>query len=178
MEVVKFPNSPTEWKLTPKNMRETIADLMKTIKVVRSYDIPYLAGYSVDGLTFYVDSDVEPMPYEDRAIDIVPFFMLHEFVEKSILLLLKKQGVIIEGAYMIAHQVAYAAETMAIEMEKIDRKAYDAFWMGLLKKAGDKKDPKCPPDLDIEPYKDEKDYEVIKKIVKGEKEEAAESAAA
>jgi hypothetical protein len=50
----------------------------------RDHDIPYLAGYSRDGKTIYIDRPMPPsFRYRGRDIDTDRFLILHEEVEKT-----------------------------------------------------------------------------------------------
>ena len=68
-------------------MREVIKAIRRRIhKVDRTYDIPYIAGYSVDGKTIFIDRHL-PLTFRSwtKRIRIEPFILTHELVEKVLL---------------------------------------------------------------------------------------------
>jgi len=68
----------------------------------RDHDIPYLAGYSRDGKTIYIDRHMPPsFRYRGRDIDTDRFLILDEEVEKTLIDQL-------ELHYLHAHQIANA----------------------------------------------------------------------
>jgi hypothetical protein len=68
-------------------------------------------------------------------------------------------------AYQFAHQNALRLELELVTALKINKKEYDAFMDKYIKKIGDMKEyPDLPTDLDLQPYEDEKDYDMLKKM--------------
>ena len=133
----------------------------QSVKVNRKYDVPYVAGYSVDGGTIYVDRDL-PKTFSDgkKRSDILPFIILHESVEKSLLDQLKLD-------YQQAHQLAQRLEQAAIRDAGINWQKYDAFIQLYLKDAEDRSALRIPPDLDLEPYRDEDVYPMLRRMQRG-----------
>src|SRR5207253_1677930 len=73
-------------------------------KFDRHHDVPYLAGYSNDGKTIYIDRHMpRTMKYRGREIDTDRFLILHEEVENT---LIDQLGL----HYLHAHQTALRAE--------------------------------------------------------------------
>src|SRR5437762_7270362 len=84
--------------------------ILKWAKLDRKHDVPYLAGYSRDGRTIYIDKDL-PKSFVTRGgkrVVVDRFLILHEAVEKS---LLDDLGLI----YQHAHQIALRAEQAAVK---------------------------------------------------------------
>src|SRR6516164_2509876 len=74
----------------------------------RGHDIPYLAGYSINGKTIYIDRHMpKTMKYAGREIDTDRYLILHEEVEKT---LIDQLGL----HYLHAHQIASRAEQAAV----------------------------------------------------------------
>jgi hypothetical protein len=92
----------------------------------------------------------------ERA-DILPFVILHESVEKSIV---DELGLI----YQHAHQLAQRLEQAAIRDAGISWRKYDAFIQAHLKNAEERPDLRIPPDLDLKPYRDEEDYPMLRRM--------------
>jgi hypothetical protein len=73
----------------------------------RRHDIPYLAGYSKNGKTIYIDRHMpKSFLVRGRRIKIDRFLILHEAVEKT---LMDHLGL----RYLHAHQIATRAERAA-----------------------------------------------------------------
>jgi len=124
----------------------------------RDHDIPYLAGYSVDGKRIYIDRHLPPtFAYRGRTIAVDRYLLLHEEVEKTLIDQLKLH-------YQHAHQIATRAEEAAVRADGISWRAYDRFMEQYVKTAGDERLDKVPDDLDLKPYRDEHDYELMRRM--------------
>src|SRR5262249_43414766 len=127
----------------------------------RRHDIPYLAGYSRDGKTIYIDRHM-PKSFKvgRREIDTDRFLILHEEVEKT---LIDQLGL----HYLHAHQIATRAEQAAVRAAGIRWRDYDAFMQKYVKRFGDERLTKVPVDLDTKPYRDEHDLELLRRMAAG-----------
>jgi hypothetical protein len=115
----------------------------------RDHDVPYLAGYSLDGKTIYIDRHLP------ETVD--RYLILHEEVEKT---LIDRLGL----HYQHAHQIATRAEEAAVRADGISWRAYDRFMQKFVKQVGDERLSKLPPDLDLKPYRDEHDYDLMRRM--------------
>lgn len=132
--------------------------ILRRKKLDRSYDIPYLAGYSRDARTIYIDRHLPKFfNTRGRRVGIDRFLILHEAVEKS---LLDEIGL----HYQHAHQIALRAEEAAVKAEGISWREYDRFMQRYIKEVGDEKLRLIPLDLDIKPYRNEHDFQLLKSI--------------
>lgn len=139
-------------------LKSAVAAITKELKLDRSFDIPYLAGYSKDGKTIYIDKDLpRSFVYRGKRVKIDHFLILHEAVEKS---LLDELGL----TYQHAHQIALRAEQEAVEDAGISWRHYDRFMQQFIKEAADDALESIPPDLDIKPYRDEHDLKVLRQM--------------
>jgi hypothetical protein len=78
------------------------------VRFDRKHDIPYLAGYSLDGKTIYIDRHMPAsFKFKGRTINTDRFLVLHEEVEKT---LIDQLGL----HYLHAHQIATRAEEAAV----------------------------------------------------------------
>ena len=160
--LLPFAESERTWHLSPKMEDLSLKTILK--KVNRKYEIPYLAGYSEDGKTIYIDKDM-PEKFESKGKTFYTdqYLVLHEVVEKS---LIDSYGL----DYFTAHQIAYRAEMAAVEVDKINWKDYDDFMKKWVKKIDhfdrNSKENSFPYDLDLTPYVDEKDKQLITKLKK------------
>ena len=126
-----------------------------TIRVDRSYDIPYVAGYSEDGRTVFIDRHLKPMM---GKVDVTRFIVAHEVTEKAILDLFNLD-------YQQAHHIATYVEHERVVKSGVNWRAYTKFLDPQMKLIGSEKVKKIPKDLDLEPYEEEKDFELLKRMM-------------
>ncbi len=102
-----------EWYVSSLMMDRALDAVVRRVKKLdRNHDIPYLAGYSRDGKTIYIDRHMPPsFRYRGRDIDTDRFLILHEEIEKT---LIDQLGL----HYLHAHQIAARAEQAAIRAEQ------------------------------------------------------------
>jgi hypothetical protein len=124
----------------------------------RTHDIPYLAGYSLDGKRIYIDRHLPPIfRYRGRDIAVDRYLLLHEEVEKTLIDQLDLH-------YQHAHQIATRAEEAAVRADGVSWRAYDRFMQKYVKRMGDERLTKLPRDLDLKPYRDEHDYDLMRRM--------------
>jgi hypothetical protein len=124
----------------------------------RAHDIPYLAGYSTDGKRIYIDRHLpRSFLYKGRKIEVDRYLLLHEEVEKTLIDQLDLH-------YQHAHQIATRAEEAAVRADGVSWRAYDRFMQQYVKQMGDERLTKLPADLDLKPYRDEHDYELMRRM--------------
>ncbi len=144
---------------------EVLLDAVKAIgrrvRVVnRSYDIPYLAGYSKDGSTVFIDRHLpRTLRFLTRKVRIDPFLLTHEIVEKALLDELRLH-------YLHAHQIAVRAERDAVKAAGLSWWVYQSVMKGYSKPIEEEKLINVPPSLDLTPYRDEKDFALLERLVK------------
>ena len=124
----------------------------------RDHDIPYLAGYSLDSKTIYIDRHLpRTFVYRGRKIAVDRYLLLHEEVEKTLIDQLDLH-------YQHAHQIATRAEEAAVRADGVSWRAYDRFMQQYVKQMGDERLARLPPDLDLKPYRDEHDYDLMRRM--------------
>ena len=124
----------------------------------RQHDIPYLAGYSADGKRIYIDRHLpRSFLYKGRTIEVDRYLLLHEEVEKTLIDQLDLH-------YQHAHQIATRAEEAAVRADGVSWRAYDRFMQQYVKQMGDERLTKLPGDLDLKPYRDEHDYDLMRRM--------------
>jgi len=156
------PNAPhkklriPEWYVSSLMMDRALDAIVRRVKSFdRNHDIPYLAGYSNDGKTIYIDRHMPKfLRYRGREIDTDRFLILHEEVEKT---LIDQLGL----HYLHAHQIATRAEQAAVRAARIEWRVYDRFMQKHVKSIGDERLVKVPADLDLKPYRDEHDTDLV-----------------
>src|SRR5205085_2992658 len=149
-----------EWYVSSLMMDRALdAVVRRAKKLDRAHDIPYLAGYSRDGKTIYIDRHMpKTMKYDGREVDTDRYLILHEEVEKTLIDQLNLH-------YLHAHQIASRAEQAAVRAAGIRWRDYDRFMQKNVKHIGDEKLKKVPGDLDLKPYRDEHDYDLVQRML-------------
>jgi hypothetical protein len=148
-----------EWYVSSLMLDRALDAIVRRVKNLdRNHDIPYLAGYSNDGKTIYIDRHMpRSMKFRGRDVDTDRFLILHEEVEKTLIDQLNLH-------YLHAHQIAARAEEAAVRAAGIGWREYDRFMQKYVKKIGDERLKKVPPDLDLKPYRDEHDFDLLKRM--------------
>jgi hypothetical protein len=160
------PNTPhrklklPEWFVSSLMMDRALDAVVRRVKKLdRKHDIPYLAGYSNDGKTIYIDRHMPAsFRYAGREVNTDRYLILHEEVEKT---LIDQLGL----HYLHAHQIATRAEQAAVRAAGIRWRDYDRFMQKYVKRIGDERLTKVPADLDLKPYRDEHDDDLVKRML-------------
>ena len=136
---------------------KSVDEILTRIHLDRDHDIPYLAGYSVDGKKIYIDRHLEKCftDHHGHRHDVDKFLILHEATEKA---MIDCWGL----HYQHAHQIALRAEEAAVRAFGIEWRDYDRFMQQWIKTADSNKLTRVPANLDLTPYLDENDGELIK----------------
>ncbi len=150
---------PDDWKVSRKVVDILERQLRKGVTISRDYDVPYLAGYSRDGKTIYIDRFFpRVLEHMGKKIDVTKYLLMHERIEKA---LIDALGLDYENA----HQVAERTEESAVASDGIDLRWYDAAMNREIAKIGARKSyDRCPPDLDMTPMVDEDDHKTIARM--------------
>jgi hypothetical protein len=140
-----------------KNDPRFQAIVARGFDVSYDYDVPYLGGYSTDGLHIYIDRDTPEQitrgkrVYALRPNSLIRGICVHEHWEKSVML---AWGF----GYAEAHELATHAEHHFVrEVLGMDPAEYEDVWRPLIRLAERKlgrKDMLRPPDFDITPYRE------------------------
>jgi hypothetical protein len=150
-----------EWYVSSLMMDRALDAVVRRVKKFdRKHDIPYLAGYSLDGKTVYIDRHMPPsFKFRRRIIETDRFLILHEEVEKT---LIDQLGL----HYLHAHQIATRAEEAAVRAAGVNWRDYDRFMQKYVKQMGDERLTRVPKDLDLKPYRDEQDDDLLRRMLK------------
>jgi hypothetical protein len=149
-----------EWYVSNLMMERALDAIVRRVKKFdRAHDIPYLAGYSRDGKTIYIDRHMpHSFKFRGRTIETDRFLILHEEVEKT---LMDQLGL----HYLHAHQIATRAEQAAVRAAGVNWRDYDRFMQRNVKHIGDERLTKVPRDLDTKPYRDEHDDDLLQRML-------------
>src|SRR3954452_14662171 len=84
---------------------DVVRAIRRRVRIVnRQFDIPYIAGYSVDGYTVFIDRHLpRSFRWLLRTVRVEPFLLTHEIVEKALRDELRLH-------FLHAHQVGVGAE--------------------------------------------------------------------
>ncbi|MDB5986132.1 MAG: hypothetical protein JWR16_1185 [Nevskia sp.] len=147
-----------DWEISNAMMDHAVRSIRARAHLERGYDIPYLAGYSLDGHTIFIDRHMpKSFVYKGRRVQTDRFLIVHEAVEKSLIQLLGMH-------YLTSHQIALRAEQAAVRAEGIDWRSYDNFMQQYIKVIGDEDLTRVPETLDLTPYRDFHDTAELKKM--------------
>jgi hypothetical protein len=149
-----------EWYVSNLMMDRALDAICRRVKKFdRKHDVPYLAGYSLDGKTIYIDRHMPAsFKFKGRTINTDRFLVLHEEVEKT---LIDQLGL----HYLHAHQIATRAEEAAVRAAGLEWRDYDRFMQKCVKRIGDERLSKVPRDLDTRPYRDEHDDDLLRRML-------------
>jgi hypothetical protein len=149
-----------EWYVSNLMLDRALDAIVRRVKKLdRRHDIPYLAGYSEDGRTIYIDRHMpRSFKFRGRTVDTDRFLILHEEVEKT---LIDQIGL----HYLHAHQIATRAEQAAVRAAGIRWHDYDRFMQKYVKRIGDERLTNVPDDLDTKPYRDEHDDDLLRRML-------------
>lgn len=121
--------------------------------VDREYDVPDLAGYSVDGGTVYIDRHFKPKQGLERLK--IEGLVQHEHVEKTLI-------DVLGYTYAAAHEMATTAEHKLVQHLGFNPSIYEAALKPFIKRAETEKIIKPPLDLDCHPYYENPDAQDLK----------------
>lgn len=158
LEKIKALINPTE-DMSQRELSIALNKIVKKLNINNTFDIPYLAGYSKDAKTIYIDRRI-PKFLKDgkKQFNIHHYLILHEITEKA---LIDHLGYL---HYQLAHEIASRAEYAAILGEGFSFRQYTAFIQEKLAEIREERNYFIPSDLDLKPYLDSKDKSLIKKI--------------
>ena len=143
---------------------KVMGDVLKAVmarvkKIDRDHDIPYIAGYSQNGEKIYIDRHLpKSAVIGGKRVQTDRFIILHEAVEKA---LLDEMGL----HYLHAHQIALRTERAAVEAEGFAWRDYNAFTKAHERQIDDEQLEKVPDDLDLTPYRNERDFQKLQQMI-------------
>jgi hypothetical protein len=131
----------------------------KGLPIVKKYDVPYLGGYSVDGKKIYIDRHIKT---NFMGKDISELIRVHECAEKALL-------DIFHIKYQEAHKIATQIEKEAATKMGINWQHYCDHLDPYIKMVSQEELKIIPPDLDLEPYEDEHDHKILRRLLAARK---------
>ena len=134
---------------------------LNSIPVIDKYDVPYLCGYAKNAKKIYFDRHLK---VKMKGHDLTKFLKIHEYSEKALLDIFGLD-------YQQAHHIATHLERRAVEDAGINWNDYADYLEPYIKEVSREKLKVVPPDLDFEPYADEKDNKLLSSLQGLEKKE-------
>jgi len=140
---------------------DSMRAILRQIRLDREHDVPYLAGSSRDGRTVFIDRHLPKyLVCGKKRIPTDCYVILHEVIEK---LLFDR----FQLSYAEAHQIALRMEQVAVRNARISWHDYNALMQANVKRAHDERLQKLPKDLEIKPYEDEGEVDLIRRRQRG-----------
>ncbi|WP_202379463.1 hypothetical protein [Mesorhizobium sp. 131-2-5] len=141
-------------------LTDAVAALQRRVTVSYVFDIPYIAGYSEDAKTIYIDRHLpRTIPWKGVRVRLAPFLVTHEIVEKALLDELRLH-------YLHAHQIALRAERDAVKAAGLNWRSYQAVMKAHEKQIDEEVLKRVPRRLDLTPYRDLDDFAVLERLTK------------
>jgi hypothetical protein len=146
---------------------DVLKDVVKAVRrrvrrVDHTHDIPYIAGYSVSGDTVFIDRHLpRTFRWITGTVRVEPFLVLHEIVEKALL-----DGLRLH--YLHAHQIAARIERDAVKAAGVPWWIYQGFMKRHEVPIEEERLLRVPNDLDLTPYRDERDFSLLQGLVHNE----------
>lgn len=139
-------------------------DLLTRVEIQRSFNIPYLAGYTVDSaLKVYLDRGLRSS-YEapnKEFISITDPLIVHEVAEKALMLNVGP----IKKKYVRTHQIAQRIERQLVMAHGWDWNWYQNKIMEVeIDRAYNAVPTKVPSDLDYNPYEEYEETDLISRM--------------
>jgi hypothetical protein len=139
------------------------AILARPVEISRAFDVPYIAGYSNDGKTVFIDRHMpRSFRFHGRDVETDRFLVLHEVVEKALLDGLKLH-------YLHAHQIALRTEQAAVRAAGVGWHDYNSFTEANEKSIVKELLQRVPAHLDLTPYSDEEEIDLLRELVAAER---------
>ncbi|WP_157865847.1 hypothetical protein [Mesorhizobium japonicum] len=150
----------TSEELDDRVLADVVTALNRRVNVSHDFDIPYIAGYSDDAKTIYIDRHLpRTLAWKGRDFRLAPFLVTHEIIEKALLDELRLH-------YLHAHQVALRAERDAVRGAGLPWRTYQRMMKAHEKPIDEEKLKRVPVDLDLTPYKDLDDFQILERLVR------------
>lgn len=127
---------------------------MNSIPVIRKFDIPYLCGYSKDAGKIYFDRHFNS---KFAGRDITKFLKIHEYSEKALIDFFGLN-------YEKAHKFATNLEREAVRAAGLNWEKYTEHLDPYIKNVEHEKLNSVPKDLDLTPYRDERDSRILSQL--------------
>lgn len=150
---------PGEWLIRGGMLDEAAKATLKSVKIVRKYDVPYVGSCSRKGDKVYIDHELpKTLVHRGKHYDVDRYIVMHEVVEMVFEHTLNFQ-------YRDAHQIALRVERALVQSDGLPWPVYDRFCARWIKRIGERRHyPNPPPDIDLRPEIDEDDKATLRRM--------------
>ena len=150
---------PGELALNSHVMDEAAEAVMKSVRVDKTHDVPYVGSCNRRGDVIYIDYQLPThLTYNGERYDVDRYIVMHEVVE----MLFEHH---LKFSYRDAHQIASRCEKALVESDGLSYAVYARFCSKWAKRIGARKSyPNPPRDIDLQPEQDEEDQTVLKRM--------------
>lgn len=133
-------------------LKRSLEQIQAILNVDRNFDIPELAGYTVNNpRDVFIDRGVRDhytLPNTGKRVNIIPYLALHEAIEKTLMLELSQMP----NFYFRTHQIAQRVEKLAVALDGYSWHDYQGHLLqNEIKRALNKPLKQTPHDLDDVP---------------------------
>ena len=138
---------------------EAARAVLKSVRVDRTHDVPYVGSCNLRGDTIYIDYEL-PMhlTYRGKRYDVDRYIVMHEVVE----MLFEHQ---LRFSYRDAHQIATQMERALVQSDGLSWAVYSRFCARWVKKIGARRVYSDPPrDIDLQPERDSEDEATLRRV--------------
>jgi len=138
---------------------EAARAVLKSVRVDRTHDVPYVGSCNRRGDTIYIDYEL-PMhlQFRSKRYDVDRYIVMHEVVE----MLFEHH---LRFSYRDAHQIASHMERALVQSDGLSWAVYSRFCSKWSEKIGRRRQyPNPPRDIDIQPERDSDDQATLKRM--------------
>ena len=148
-----------EFSLNSRVLDEAARAVLKSVRIDRVHDVPYVGSCNKKGDTIYIDYELPAhLTYRGKRYDVDRYIVMHEVIE----MLLEHQ---LKFSYRDAHQIATAMERALVLSDGLSWAVYSRFCSQWSQKiAARKVYPKPPGDIDLQPEWDTQDKTRLKRL--------------
>jgi hypothetical protein len=151
--------SPGELALNSHVLDEAANAVIKSVRVDRRHDVPYVGSCSRSGKVIYIDYELPShLMHKGERYDVDRYIVMHEVVE----MLFEHH---LRFCYRDAHQIASRCERALVESDGLPWAVYARFCSIWSKKIGARRHyPNPPGDIDLQPEWDDQDGTTLQRM--------------
>lgn len=146
-------------------LNDTVGKIIAGVTVNREYNVPYLAGYNNAASVIYIDSRL-PKTHtqkDGKELSVDRYLTMHEVFEGILLRDFKM-------SYQNAHQMALYIEKASVVADGYSWEEYNEFMWHHIRLVEKEGFVKIPPDLNMQPYEDCNDNDLIVRMKTAQEE--------
>ncbi len=149
----------SEFVCNSRVLDEASAAILKSVRVDRTHDVPYVGSCNKKGDTIYIDYELPAhLESKGKRYDVDRYIVMHEVIE----MLLEHH---LRFSYRDAHQIATQMERALVLSDGLSWAVYSRFcskWGSTI--GGRTHYPNPPADIDLQPERDTEDKTTLKRL--------------